>query len=76
MPRGTDTTALKVKLGAFLRSFCATVALVIAEYFENPYYAESSCVLDGPKRPFNHCEDSEDELMDFGVPKKHRKSSI
>jgi len=63
------------KLKSFLEVFCATSAMMIGRFFENPFFGNNDC--DGLKRslsPFS-LEDEDSPSYDE-APRKIRKNSF
>lgn len=74
LPEGERREATK-KLKSFLEVFCATSALMIGRFFENPFFGNDNC--DGLKRtlsPFSL--DDEDSPSCEEAPRKIRKYSF
>lgn len=68
---GCTEYGLKSKAKELLEVYCATVMVVTAQYFNNPYFDNS----EGFKRPFVLSDDSEEDSFD-ATPSKKRKFSF
>ena len=58
-----EISGIQKQYERFIEVFCGTVALIIAQFFENPFDKESS--FDGHKRPLNRFtleEEDEDSI--------------
>lgn len=75
LPGAGECRILSRKFHRFMEVFCATVLLVIGQFFENPYNGGERSDFKRPLSPFSLEEDEEEREMEVG-PLKRRKFSF